>query len=461
MSIKYKIVLLFVALVTLIVTIGGAAVYFFSAREQQATFRTRLKNRAIITARVYAGLHDDNYSVLHRMNSVTVASLYNKSITIKGYDKSHDFVYADLPGDTLLLNPAIIAKTTIGQEYYFTHGKKKAIAMRHEDVSNNFVIAIAALDLDGKESLKQLQKILLLALALAAALSWLAGLIFARNIIRPIKRITGEVNLISSNDLSQRIKINEASDELTQLAATFNHLLDRLEDSFTIQRRFISNASHELSTPLTSISSQVEVAMQKNRSPEEYREVMQSVHEDIQELQQLTRSLLDIAKTGSQGSLDLLEVRLDEVLFKVIGDVKKHNHDYKATLNFEVFPDDEQLICIFGNANLLYIAFKNIIENGCKYADNHQSTVEVAVDKTLVNVKVTNKGDVIAEADIHHIFQPFFRTGTAQQKPGFGLGLTLTKRILSLHKGTITVSSHPDTGTIFTICLPNILATHQ
>ena len=190
--------------------------------------------------------------------------------------------------------------------------------MRHEDVSNNFVIAIAALDLDGKESLKQLQKILLLALALAAALSWLAGLIFARNIIRPIKRITGEVNLISSNDLSQRIKINEASDELTQLAATFNHLLDRLEDSFTIQRRFISNASHELSTPLTSISSQVEVAMQKNRSPEEYREVMQSVHEDIQELQQLTRSLLDIAKTGSQGSLDLFLLELNEHCFSLL-----------------------------------------------------------------------------------------------------------------------------------------------
>ncbi|MEO6546370.1 MAG: HAMP domain-containing sensor histidine kinase [Ferruginibacter sp.] len=457
MSIKYRIVMLFVALVTLIVTLGSLSVYFFSVKERQDTFRIRLKNRALSTARVFAGSSDSNLSLLRRMDTTAVSSLYDKSIAIVG-NNSFSYTYAENPSDSLVLTKDIIKKTQIEGEFYFTYKNKKAVAVQYIDKAANFIVAVAATDVDGQDYLRQLKGILLFSLVLAAAFSFLAGILFAKSLITPIKNITKEVNLISTNDFSQRIKLNNSRDELTQLAETFNHLLDRLQDSFHIQRRFISNASHELSTPLTSISSQVEVALQKRRTPEEYMEVMQSVSEDIRELQQLTHSLLDIAKTGSQGSIDLTEVRLDEVLLKVVSEIQNQNVGFQATLNFDVFPDDEKLLCIFGNANLLYIAFKNIIENGCKYADNHLSDIAVIFDKAYVLVTVANKGDIIAEADIQNIFQPFFRTDSAQKKPGFGLGLTLTKRIISLHKGTVKVESNPEKGTIFTIELPNILA---
>lgn len=460
MSIKYKIALLFALLVTIILTIVSLSVFFFSVKERQDAFRRRLENRALSTARVFAGISDSNYAVLHRMDATAVASLYNKSITITGYNDEDVYMFSDNAGDSLILSRDILERTKIENKYFFTYKNKKALAIHHTDNNNNFIVAIAALDKDGEEYIDQLKNILLIALVLAVLLSFMAGLVFANNLIRPIKRITSDVDLITSKNLSQRIKISEAKDELTRLAQTFNHLLDRLQDSFAIQRRFISNASHELSTPLTSISSQLEVAMQKNRTPEEYRDVMQSVYEDIKELQQLTRSLLDIAKTGSQGSIDLDEVRLDELLFKVISDIQKQNTENKVLLNFEVFPEDEQLLTVFGNANLLYIALKNIIENGCKYSDDHQSSVTVIFDNLNIVIKVTNSGDVITESDIQNIFQPFFRSETAQNKPGFGLGLTLTKRILALHKGTITVESNLKTGTVFTILLPNVLSLH-
>jgi signal transduction histidine kinase len=127
-------------------------------------------------------------------------------------------------------------------------------------------------------------------------------------------------------------------------------------------------------------------------------------------------------------------------------------------MNFDTFPADEQLLTVFGNANLLYIALKNVIENGCKYSDDNQSAIVAFFNQTGIVIKVSNSGDVIAEADIQNIFQPFFRTETVQQKPGFGLGLTLTKRILFLHKGTINVESNPETGTIFTLQFPNIIS---
>lgn len=449
--------MLFVALVTLIVAMGSITVYFFSVKERQDTFRIRLKNRALSTAKVFAGTRDNNLNLLRRMDTTGVSSLYDKSICIVGNTNHIDYTYAENPGDSMVLTNDVIERTQTEGEFFFTSGNKKAVAVHYTENAANFIVAVAAADIDGEEYLRQLKGILLFSLLLAAVLSSVAGILFAKSLIKPIKNISREVNLITTNDLSQRIKLNNSGDELTNLAETFNHLLDRLENSFDTQRRFISNASHELSTPLTSISSQVEVAMQKRRTPEEYLDVMQSVYEDIRELQQLTRSLLDIAKTGAHGSIDLTEVRLDEVLLKVVSEVQNQNVGFKAMLNFDVFPDDEKLLCIFGNANLLYIAFKNIIENGCKYADNHVSEIAVIFDKAKVLITVANKGDVIAEADIQNIFQPFFRADSAKNKPGSGLGLTLTKRILSLHKGTIIVESNPEKGTIFTIELPNIL----
>ncbi len=139
---------------------------------------------------------------------------------------------------------------------------------------------------------------------------------------------------ISSQNLSHRLEAGSGHDELHQLANTFNELLNRLQESFMIQRRFISNASHELSTPLTSISSQLEVTLHKDRDIEEYKQVMLSIREDVKQMQQLTKSLLEIAKTGSQGTIELVEVRIDEVMFKVMGDVQKISPDYKVELHF-------------------------------------------------------------------------------------------------------------------------------
>lgn len=458
MSIRYKIALLFALLVTIILAMVSVSVYFFSVSERSSAFKNRLRNRAFSTAKVYDGITDTNYSILRRVDATAVSSLYNKSITVADNYDQYRYCYTDSMGDSLLLTKEIIDLAKINKEHYFNFKNKKAVAIHHIDDESNFIVAVAALDTDGQEYLQQLKKILLIALLLAVLLSYIAGLIFAKRLIEPIKNITSEVNQITSDNIARRIKISGNKDELTKLAETFNNLLQRLQHSFYIQRQFISNASHELSTPLTSVLSQLEVALQKDRSPEAYKEVMHSIYEDMKNLQQLTRSLLDIAKTGSGGSIDLQEVRLDEVLFKVVSDIKKQNPQFRITLKLNAFPDNEKLLTVFGNTNLLYIALKNIIENGCKYSSSFEATVTASFDKKDIVIQVINDGDIIVEEDLQDIFQPFFRTDTARQKPGFGLGLTLTKGILALHKSNISVRSDNKAGTIFTLRLPNIAA---
>jgi signal transduction histidine kinase len=210
-----------------------------------------------------------------------------------------------------------------------------------------------------------------------------------------------------------------------------------------------------LSTPLTSVSSQVEVALQKERSNEEYKEVLKSIHEDVKGLHLLTKSLLDIAKTGTEGSIELDHVRLDEVLLKAAADVQKLNSSYEVSINFDTMPEDEQELTVFGNSNLLYIAFKNIIENGCKYAFDKRCTVTAIFTSSHIKVHIQSMGQIISPGELPHIFLPFFRAGNVEQKDGFGLGLTLVKRILSLHKAIITASSSTEKGTSFTVEIPS------
>jgi len=457
MSIRYKIALLFSLLTMLILTIVGTAVYYFDASEQKRNFNTRLLNRALSTAKLYESSKDSDLSVLRKVDSSVVVTLLYKSVQIFDSTGKAIYSYADKPRDFISVPVETLKSLDSGDRHFFTANKKEAVIIHSQSGNASYFVLVSARNIEGREFLSLLAEILLLAFVVAIVLSFLIGMFFARKIILPIKSITDELKLITSNNLSKRVNITYRKDELGVMIKTINGLLDRLQDSFAIQRRFISNASHELSTPLTSISTQIEVAMQKERSVASYKEILESVHEDILGLQQLTKSLLDIAKIGSQGSIDLEPVRVDELLFRVVSEVQSQHPDYKTILHFDHFPDDEQLLTTFGNSNLLYIAFRNIIENGCKYADNNESVITANFLDSGITIEVSNKGEVLTEAEIQHIFQPFFRTVSASAKPGFGLGLTLTKRIISLHKGSISVKSHFETGTLFTINIPNVL----
>jgi signal transduction histidine kinase len=170
----------------------------------------------------------------------------------------------------------------------------------------------------------------------------------------------------------------------------------------------------------------------------------------------LTKSLLEIAKTGSQGGIELNEVRVDEVLMKVVGEIKKGNAGYNVELDFGEFPEDEKDFVVFGNSELLYIAIKNVVENGCKYSPDQRSIIDLSFSYHKVFVKVTNQGAVIPAEEITQIFQPFYRGAGTVATRGFGLGLAMAERIIALHKGHIHVVSNQSNGTIFTIELPAI-----
>jgi signal transduction histidine kinase len=231
--------------------------------------------------------------------------------------------------------------------------------------------------------------------------------------------------------------------------------LNRLQESFELQRRFISNASHELSTPLTSISSQLEVSLQREREAAEYRKVMQSIYQDVQHMGKLTQTLLEFAKaSGNTGGLEINLVRLDEIILRLPAEVMKVNPGFSVRIEFEALPEEEEQLLVFGNETLLLTAIKNIVQNACKYSSDHVARVYLKAGNRDLEVRIADRGTGIPSDELENIFQPFYRVDETRTAGGFGLGLSLAERIIKIHKGTIRVTSEPGSGTEFTITFP-------
>ena len=321
--------LLFTLLVTGIISLLTGSVYFFAKQGRVEAFDKRLKARANNSTQIYALMGDSATRFLQRMDTAasTVGNLASRSIGIYSDDGKILYLF-EAPGSLpLKVTDELLNEVRQHGEKSFVMDSRDAIAIHRVAAQRSFVVVVAGRDDDGLERVDTLSKILLISLVLAVLLTAVASYLFAGSLLRPIALIIREVKDISSYDLSHRIHAGTGQDELSQLANTFNELLGRLQESFAIQRRFISNASHELSTPLTSVSSQVEVILQKERSAEEYKSVLFSVREDVQQMRQLTKSLLEIAKTGSQGGIELNEIRVDEVLLKVLDSVPEKAED--------------------------------------------------------------------------------------------------------------------------------------
>jgi two-component system, OmpR family, sensor histidine kinase ArlS len=456
LKIRNKITLIFTALVTAILLVLNMTVYYLTSVETADNFRKRLRNRASNNAQIFDFFGDTSVNMLYRIDAGALAVLPQKSVVI--YDTLGRLLYEYNVENAhrLQFDSAELQDVKLSTEKLFKIKDRQGLAVYYSGQNRSFIIAVAAFDQDGKQGIAELKKVLIVSLLVGTLVTLITGFIFSSQLVKPIKDIITNVNDISSQNLSKRLPAGISQDELNQLAMTFNGLLNRLQDSFTTQRHFISNASHELSTPLTSISSQLQVTLQKERSSGEYQQVLQSIQEDVEQMRQLTKSLLEIAKTGTQGSIELNDLRVDELLLKVISDVKRINQSYEVEMQFLDTPEDEKQCMVFGNFDLLYSAFKNIIENGCKYSPNKASVVKVSFKERNILIEVINQGDIITEQEIEQIFQPFFRGGNPADNKGFGLGLPLARRILGLHKGNITVNSVRQ-GTSFVISLPSLL----
>lgn len=455
MPVRFRITLLFSLFAFVILTIVCGSIYYFSYQSRLNTIKTRLTNRAITTARLLSQRERFDNELVRRIDSLTTISLKAKAVQAYNYQNRKLYSYTDLPNDTLTISGETLDNARVSGTVFFRTGDKEAVAYHYADSSSRMVVVTAAKDEEGQKNLATLRKILLASFFVGLLFVFVSGYFFSRRLLRPIQNISADVAEISAQNLTRRIKTGRTKDEWYRLTDTVNELLNRLQESFELQRRFVSNASHELSTPLTAISSQLEVSLLRDREATEYKKVMQSIYQDVQHLTKLTQTLLEFAKaSGNKGGLELSPVRIDEVVMRLPAEAAKADESYSVLLRFDDLPENQEELLVYGNEALLLTALRNIVVNACKYSEEHRASVGLQATAKEIVITITDRGKGIPEDKLTTIFQPFYRVEENTSAEGFGLGLSLADRIVKLHKGSITVSSKKGEGTVFVVRIP-------
>lgn len=280
------------------------------------------------------------------------------------------------------------------------------------------------------------------------------GMLFARVALRPVAGMAKTIRQITAASLSLRLTPPRTKDEIRELADLFNAMLARLEDSFLSERRFIQDASHELKTPLTILKGELEVALKKVRSPEEYGEILRSNLEETEKMSRIVGDLLTLARFDNREvrlerkPLDLGEL-LRDAAERLDGVAGKAGIRIKVAGGAGTEGDQAQLSRLF----------LNLLDNAVKYSPAGSGIdVEIYSENGRPAVRIADKGAGISAEDLPHIFKRFYRADSSRSSGGFGLGLPIAKSIADAHGAEIRVESAPGRGSSFIVVFSRLKA---
>lgn len=450
MKIRTRLSLTFFAIVTVVLTISSIAIYYFAEGNRKTDFYRRLKNRALNTAQVITEVKEVNADLQRRLEKNNPASLPDQYIIV--IDSTGNEVYRSSGPDRLLIDSVLLQNVLKQNEIRFNSNNREAVGFVYHTAIGDYIILATAWDQYGNDSIVTLRTILILTLLagvmLMSAISWL----YAGRILNPITNIIKQVSTISEGNLNKRVDEGKNEDELTDLARTFNDMLSRLQTSFMSQKSFIANASHEIKTPITIMSGEIEVALLQDRDRNYYIRILRSVLRSLKRLNTLSTQLLLLAESANQAERKFLSYRLDDILWETKELVERAFPGCQVEIHFDIDVDPEAFN-LKGDEPLIRAAILNLADNGCKYSpDNHISITVDTKSPHWIRLHFINSG-FIARDEIQKIFMPFYRSVSSKTEKGFGIGLSLVANVVRLHKGILNVNS-VDGVTEFQLQLP-------
>jgi len=303
-------------------------------------------------------------------------------------------------------------------------------------------------------TLREIAWVLWISLPVGLGLSIVFGYLLTMRSLSPVTLMSAAAKNLGSNDLSFRLPLPPARDELRQLAQTFNEMLHRLEDNFMRLRRFTGDVSHELRTPIAVIRGEAELALRRERTPAEYKASLQTIVGEAANMTSIVEDLLLLARAESRAvAMSWMQLPcstfLDEIVHTVQGVYAAKGVHLRITNKGREY--------FAANHGYLILALKNILINAAKHSAV-ASTVDLGLsdDGHCVQFTITDQGEGIPEDSLPYIFDPFYRADTARNRAagGAGIGLSLAMALVKLHNGTILASSTPGAGATFVVRIP-------
>jgi two-component system OmpR family sensor kinase len=356
--------------------------------------------------------------------------------------------------------PGLLARVTAGETVFQTvedFGEEpiRMVSLPVRIGADTFVVQVAASLDDARAVLRGARWLfLLVSLAILGAVV-ATGAVLARRALRPIDRVVRQARRIGESSLAERLPHPGSQDEIGRLVETLNDMLERIERSFEVQRRFTADASHELRSPLSRLRAELEVTLRRPRDPGEYEEALRSCLEEVERLSWLTEELLGLARldAGEGRELATDAVLLTSIVEQAVRRLAPEAERRDVTLVAAPCP----ALSVKAAPGAASLAVANVLDNAVKFSPaGGRVTVRVFAEGGEAVVSVADTGPGVSPDEIPRLFERFHRGSAARsgEAPGTGLGLAISRALVEGQGGRIAVESSPGNGATFSIRLP-------
>jgi heavy metal sensor kinase len=458
-SFRFRLTVWYVALFSLLFVLFGIFLYGLLSKD----LRTRLDQSLTSEANTASALFEDE--LVEEKGDVRLAA----TEAVSGL-RLHGSRVAILSGSRLLASSAPVSQRE----------SDAIVAQAARSASPDLVLALPQLDPNGARAathrldalgrsflifsiapldpiaadLGVVRRVIFLALPLLLGLAGIGGYLLATHSLAPLNWMAAQAREITGSNLSRRLEIGNAAEELAVLAASFNELLARLDQSFEIMRRFVADASHELRTPIAVIRGEADVALSHDRGAAEYKESLAIVLDESRRLSRLVDDLLNLARADAgRVKLEVQEFYFNELLAECCRSMQTLAGASGITLECPSTGD----VQFRGDEGLLRRLVINLLENAIRYTPPGGKVLAVLeADATAARIRISDTGVGIPPEAAPHVFERFYRADKARsrQDGGFGLGLSIVKWIAEAHNGAVELTRNSGPGTTFTVTLP-------
>ena len=325
----------------------------------------------------------------------------------------------------------------------------------HADTAKTtWLVVVTSLE-NASESIDEMEGLLAMSALFALVAAGGGGWLISRRALAPVASLTSAAAQISSSNLDRRVPVGRSHDELSMLARTFNAMIERLQQSFESQRRFIADASHDIRTPIAVVRGELELLQRRIEGDRQTTHALERAINELDRLNQLANDLLLLARAEA-GQLPQArqQERLDELLAESASSLRRLASQRDVAIKVDIY-DAAEVQC---DPQMLRRAVSNLIENAIKFSPNSTSVrTSLFVTGRHASIVIIDRGEGIPARDLPRIFDRFYRGDRSRVDRGTGLGLTIAKAIIEDHGGSVHIASEPGAGTTITITLPVIV----
>jgi signal transduction histidine kinase len=451
MKLREKIILYFSSITIISIGLFFVFIYTLFSEYRQQEYQQRLKDKTVTTLVFLAEVREIDDEIVKKIDKYRINDMYQEKVLL--FDERKNLIYSGIDDTKIYFSADILKKLSPKNPWIETlEDKFDVVGVYFRFQNKDYYGITKAYDYFGFSKLDYLKNVLIVTFIILSIVIMLISAYVAREISSPLNRMAVEISSIQT-DTNTTVTVPDSKDEINFLARTFNDLMIRLNAAFAFQKHAVHHISHELKTPIAVLVSNFE-KIERETDIGKIRLMMLTQKEDTKTLSDIINALLEISKTESGNPTSFSKVRIDDIIFDLIEELKILHPNFAFNVTLPSDMQNESSLMPMANRRLLTSALLNLMTNSVRYSDNNMADIQFSGTPTTVTINFINHGKTLKPAEQEFLFQHFFRGENSHGKGGFGLGLVLANKIIQLHRGTIGYQTPNDETNVMSVTLP-------